>query len=79
MGCPIKDLKVVDNKPEWLTNELLTKMRPRDKAFRKARRTHNQVDWNIAKKLRNTLGMDIKTSKANIIKGKLERYSNNSK
>ena len=35
--CPIKQLKVVENKPEWLTNELLVKMRQRDKAFRKAK------------------------------------------
>ena len=58
--CPIRQLKVVDNKPEWLTNDLLVKMRQRDKAFRKARRTQLIVDWELARNLRNTLGMDIK-------------------
>ena len=42
--CPIKSLKVVDHKPEWLTNDLLIRMRERDKAFRKARRTKCQAD-----------------------------------
>ena len=77
--CPIKDLKVVDNKPEWLTNDILTKMRQRDKAYKKARRTKRQADWDIAKNLRNRLAMDIQTSKANVIKGKLERHGNNPK
>ena len=54
-------------------------MRERDKAFRKARRTQGQDDWAIARNLRNSLCMDIKTSKSNIIKGKLDRYSNNPK
>ena len=42
--CPLKVLKVVDNKPEWLTNDLLTRIRQRDKAYKKARRTKKQVD-----------------------------------
>ena len=65
--CPVKTLQVVDDKPEWLTNELLTQMRQRDKAFRKARRTGKQEDWNRARLLRNRLGMDIKSAKANTI------------
>ena len=77
--CPIKPLMVVDNKPEWLTNELLTRMRQRDKAFKKARRTLLQADWDLARHLRNILCMDIKTAKTNVIKGKLERYGNNPK
>ena len=52
--CPIKQLKVVDNKPEWLTHELLVKMRQRDKAFRKAKLTKRQADWELARTLRNS-------------------------
>ena len=77
--CPIKSLKVVENKPEWLSYDLLIRMRERDKAYRKARRTKCQADWTIARNLRNTLSMDIKTSKSNIIKGKLDRYKNSPK
>ena len=62
--CPVKDLSVVDNKPEWLTNALLIGMRQRDKAFRTARRTNSLEDWTNARNLRNRLGMDIKTSKS---------------
>ena len=77
--CPIKSLTVVDNKPEWLLNDLLISMRLRDKAFSKARRTHCHRDWELARNLRNAFGMEIKTSKSNLIKGKLERHKDNPK
>ena len=65
--CPIRELTVVDNEPDWLTNELLMQMRQRDKAFRKARNTKSHVDWEIARQLRNRVKMDIRTSKANVL------------
>ena len=46
--CPVKQLTVVDNKPRWLSNALLWQMRNRDKAFKKARKTHLPTDWNRA-------------------------------
>ena len=77
--CPIRTLQVVDVKPDWLTNELLTQMRQRDKAFNKARRTKNRADWDRARFLRNRLCMDIKSAKANTIKAKLDRHGHNPK
>ena len=77
--CPIRELRVVDNKPEWLTNELLVNMRQQDKAFKRARRTNNHEDWGQARHLRNEVSMQIKTDKANVIKGKLEQHENNPK
>ena len=77
--CPIKTLQVVDKKPEWLTNDLLIQMRQRDKAFRKARRTGSQMDWDYPRRLRNRLGMDIKSARANTIRAKLERHGDNPK
>ena len=75
--CPIKKLTVVDKRPEWLSNELMVQMRQRDKLYSKARRTNRQVDWTIAKRLRNSLEMDIKTAKADAVKANLERYKDN--
>ena len=73
--CPIKSLTVVD----WLTNELLSVMRQRDKAYKKARRTNLTHDWAQAKQLRNRVKTAVRTSKANVIKDKLERYQHNPK
>ena len=77
--CPIRKLTVVENKPEWLNNDLLLLMRQRDKAYRRARRTNRPVDWDIARVLRNRVIMEVRTSKANVIKEKLDRYQHNPK
>ena len=75
--CPIKNLTVVDKRPDWLSNELIVQMRQRDKLFNKARRTKLPMNWVVAKRLRNSLEMEIKTAKANVIKAKLERHKSN--
>ena len=77
--CPIRRLTVVEDKPDWLTNELLLAMRQRDKAYKKARRTNLIVDWDHARQLRNMVSMGVKTSKSNVIKDKLERYQHSPK
>ena len=77
--CPVKSLTVVENKPDWLTNEPLLLRRRRDKAYKKARRTNLIYDWAQAKQLRNTVKTGVRTSKANVIKDKLDRYQHNPK
>ena len=47
-------------------------MREKDKAFKKARRTCLQVDWDRAKQLRNYLSTDIKNAKSNFLKRELD-------
>ena len=75
--CPIRVLNVVSSKPKWLTNTILRKMRARDKAYKRARRSGLLEDWNRAKELRNALGMDIRRSKANVIKTELDNNRSN--
>ena len=77
--CPFRRLTVVDNKPDWLNNDLLVLMRQRDRAYRRARRTNLIDDWDIARHLRNMVNMAVKTSKANVIRDKLERYQHSPK
>ena len=75
--CPIKLLTVVDTKPGWLSNALLLQMRNRDRAYKRARRTRLQADWETAKQIRNTLSTNIKIAKSNFIKSELENNKNN--
>ena len=77
--CPVRKVTVVTDKPDWLTNELLVLIRQRDKAYRKARHTKQPNDWDIARQLRNRVKMDIRTSKANVIRDKLATYQYNPK
>ena len=75
--CPIKPLTVVDTKPRWLSNALILQMREKDKAFKKARRTQLQVDWERAKQIRNELSTNINSAKSNFIRTELENNKNN--
>ena len=75
--CPVRELLVSDSKPEWLNNEIIQVMRNRDKAYRRARRSENEVDWRKATFLRNRVEILIKTFKQNKIKDNINRHRNN--
>ena len=70
--CPIKKYTVRGTRPKWLTNTLIEQMKDRDYFYKKAKRSLNQDDWNIAKHLRNTTNFNIRQAKANYIIGELE-------
>ena len=70
-------LLVSDSKPEWLNNDILQVMRKRDAAYRRARKTGNEVEWRKAIVLRNRVEIMIKTFKRKKIRDNLDRYINN--
>ena len=75
--CPVRKITVSDTKPDWLSNEIILLMRKRDKAYKKARRTGNVVNWRKATFLRNRVDMFIKQYKKRKIIYNLEMYENN--
>ena len=75
--CPVRDLSVSDSKPEWLNNEIIQVMRKRDKAYRKARKSKQDVDWRKAIFLRNRVELLIKEFKQKKIIDNLDRHRNN--
>ena len=75
--CPIKELSVSASKPEWLDNEIIQVMRKRDIAYKKARRSNNDVDWRKATFLRNRVETMIKNHKKNKIHDSLNNNRNN--
>ena len=77
--CPIKQIKVPITRPKWLTNEIVSLMRDRDKMFSHARRTNNQDSWIMARFLRNRVEMDIIKTKSNYITTQLNESKNNPK
>ena len=75
--CPIRKLTIPEDKPKWLTADIINLMRDRDALCKRARRTGNQDDWNIARLLRNRVQYAIRTYKAEQIKSDLNRFKNN--
>ena len=70
--CPVKTFTVRSNKPEWITNDLMEQMRDRDYFYKKAKKTKDDDDWNIAKHLRNVTNSNIRRAKAEFIINELE-------
>ena len=76
--CPIRTYKIKNNKPCWLTNEILEQMKDRDYFYRKAKMYNNEDDWNIAKFYRNQTNFNVRKAKADYIKEQLKNNEGNS-
>ena len=70
--CPIKTFKVSEFKEPWMTNEAIEAIKDKDRALIKARRTKREEDWAQAKRLRNSVGRDIKNLRADYLKNQQE-------
>ena len=68
---------ISDQKPKWLNNDIINIIRDRDSFYKKARRSGNQDDWNIARFVKSRVQMAIKTYKSEKIKQERDRYKNN--
>ena len=58
-----------------MTQGLEDQMKDRDYFYKKAKRTGNNDDWNIAKYLRNKVKRDVRSAKADYIKNKLNTHA----
>ena len=76
--CPIRDFRIPNYKPDWITQNLLEQIRDRDYYYSKAKNTKNEDDWRIAKHLRNVTNNNIRKAKANYIIDRLEQFRDNS-
>ena len=75
--CPVRKFKIRNNKPCWLTNELIEQMKDRDYFSLKAKKTNSEDDWNIAKFHRNQVNFNIRKAKADFIKEQLRNDEGN--
>ena len=77
--CPYKKFTVRAHKPEWLDNNLIEQIKDRDYFYKKAKRTQEEDDWNVAKHLRNTVNYNIRQAKAVFIQNELNTCKNDPK
>ena len=76
--CPMRSFHIQNYKPSWITDELIEQGKDRDYFYKKAKRTKDEDDWNIAKHLRNLTNRNFRQAKAEYIKSQLESNSDNS-
>ena len=75
--CPLKEIKINENTPNWLNKELLSEINHKDYLYRKAKKTGNVDDWNLFKGKKNEVKILLSTAKDNFVKAKLDELEGN--
>ena len=75
--CPMINMKIVNNNPEWFNQEILEEIHLKDERFRQFERTKNPLDWNNFKGQNNRVKNLIKAGKEGFIKDQLNQNSGN--
>ena len=70
-NCPIKSFRTKDKTPMWVTREVILLGKDRDRAWKKARLSNNDEDWENAKRLRNWANNASKAAKAHYLQNEL--------
>ena len=76
--CPVREFKIKNSKPPWVTNELLEQMKDRDYFYKKAKKYGVEDDWNIAKFCRNRVNSNVRAARADFIRDQLRNNDGNS-
>ena len=77
--CPVKTYNIKRFKDPWITPEKLEMIRDKDNALRKAKRSRKEMDWNVAKRLRNTCLSKIRKAKGDFVRNELNINKSDSK
>ena len=76
--APVKTVQIRNNYAPWLSPDLRTKMKARDKAQEKSAKSGKDEDWTEYKRLRNQINNHLKTQKEVWQRQKLVEYSDDS-
>lgn len=64
---PNRYIKIKPTEPPWINSYIKRHIRKRKRAYRKAKRTNLELDWNTFKKIRNKVVQSIRDSKKNFL------------
>ena len=65
--CPLKTFKVAQAKEPWVTNEILEMIKDKDRLLWGAKQRNTEIDWELARNVRNNTNAHIRRAKANFI------------
>ena len=77
--CPTKEFKFSNEKPVWLTNELIALLKERDRCLTQYQKTKNDLDNVNMRKARNLANISIKMARGDYIKDQLNTNKNDPK
>lgn len=65
--CPLRSIRITIGKPSYLTDEILSLMRERDKAYLRARKTKTDTLWQLARTFRARVAKELRVARCNYI------------
>ena len=77
--CPVRNFKIKNYRPEWMSKELIEQIKDRDYFYKKAKLQGDEDAWNIAKHLRNITNANIRQAKREFILDELNTHNDDPK
>ena len=75
--CPLREFRIKNYRPDWMTDELIEQTKDRDYFYHKAKLTGDVDAWNIAKFLRNVTNSNIRQAKRDFVLEELKQNERN--
>ena len=72
--CPVKSFRVNERREPWMTNEALEEIKDKDRLLFRAKATHGEDHWEVARRVRNEVGRKVKNSRADFSKQQQENH-----
>ena len=70
--CPIRTFNIKNYRPDWVTNELIERIKDKDYFYNTAKETGDLDAWNIVRHLRNQTNANIRSAKRDFILNEFE-------
>ena len=77
-NAPMKSKRIRGNVLPWLDGETIQRMRQRDRAHNVAKRSGSQNNWDVYKKLLNSVTAQIRCTKSEHFRSTIEENKRNS-
>ena len=75
--APLKDMKVREDTPPWITKDLISEVNQKDFLFKKAKKLPSEANWETFRRKKNEVKRLLATAKEEFVKNKLEEHEAN--
>ena len=72
--CPVKEMKIREDTPQWITKEIKSELNLKDYLFKKAKKLNTVESWNFFKNKKNEVKKLLNSAKENFVKNKLDEF-----
>ena len=77
--CPVKEMKIREDTPQWITKETISELNLKDYLFEKGKKLNTVESWNLFKDKKNEVKKLLNSAKENFVKNKLDKLEGDPK